>query len=85
VVAVQNTIATVKAASPALLGKVLTPSGFIPPKVQSIAKEVTQWWSHPRASRLADCSVPNRATDALIVEGQDSGPCIIREKHADIS
>lgn len=68
VVAVQNTIATVKAASPALLGKFLTPS-FIPPQVQSIAKEVAQWWSHPRASRLADCSVPNRATDALIVEG----------------
>ncbi|KAN0130179.1 Nucleoporin protein Ndc1-Nup [Lactarius tabidus] len=68
VVAVQNTIATVKAASPALFGKVLAPSGFIPPKVQAIAKEVVQWWSHPRASRLADCAVPNRATDALIVE-----------------
>lgn len=70
VVAVQNTIATVKAASPALLGRFLTPS-FIPPKVQLIAKEVAQWWSHPRASRLADCSVPNRATDALIAEGKD--------------
>ncbi|KAI9441473.1 nucleoporin protein Ndc1-Nup-domain-containing protein [Lactarius indigo] len=53
VVAVQKTVATVKAASPA---------------VQAIAKEVTQWWSRPRASRLADCAVPNRATDALIVE-----------------
>ena len=70
VVAVQNTIATVKAASPALLGKFLTPS-FIPPKVQLVAMEVAQWWSHPRASRLADCSVPNRATDALIAEGKD--------------
>jgi hypothetical protein len=81
----QNTIATVKAARPALFGKVLAPSGFIPPKVQAVAKEVVQWWSHPRASRLADCAVPNRATDALIVEGQDSSLCIIRERHADIS
>ncbi|KAH8996770.1 nucleoporin protein Ndc1-Nup [Lactarius akahatsu] len=68
VVAVQKTVATVKAASPALLGMVPTPNDFIPLKVQAIAKEITQWWSRPRASRLADCAVPNRATDALIVE-----------------
>ncbi|KAH9177530.1 nucleoporin protein Ndc1-Nup [Lactarius sanguifluus] len=68
VVAVQKTIATVKAASPALLGRFPTPNDFIPLKVQAIAKEITQWWSRPRASRLADCAVPNRATDALIVE-----------------
>jgi hypothetical protein len=73
VVAVQKTVATVKAASPALLGRVLTPSDFIPSKVQAIAREVVQWWSRPRASRLADCAVPNRATDALIVEGRSSG------------
>jgi len=68
VVAVQKTVATVKAVSPAFLGRVLTPSDFIPSSVHAIAREVAQWWSRPRASRLADCAVPNRATDALIVE-----------------
>lgn len=68
VVAVQKTVATVKAASPALLGRVLTPNSLIPSKVQAIGRVVAQWWSRPRASRLADCAVPNRATDALIVE-----------------
>ena len=71
VVAVQKTVATVKAASPAFLGRV-TPSNFIPSKVQAITREAAQWWSRPRSSRLAECAVPNRGTDALIVEGRTS-------------
>ncbi|KAI0300488.1 nucleoporin protein Ndc1-Nup [Multifurca ochricompacta] len=49
-VAVQKTVASVKAAKPPLLWK------------------VAQWWLRPRASRLADCAVPNRETDSLIAE-----------------
>ncbi|KAI0002445.1 nucleoporin protein Ndc1-Nup [Russula compacta] len=66
--AVQKTVATVKAAKPTLLGKVWTPSGLVPPKIQAATREVGQWWSRPRASRLADSIVPNRETDILIAE-----------------
>jgi hypothetical protein len=69
VAAVQKTVATVKAARPTLLEKIPTPSGLIPQRVQAAAKEVSQWWSRPRASRLADSIVPNRETDILIAEG----------------
>ena len=86
VVAVQKTVATVKAARPALLGRIPTPSNYIPSKAQAIAREVAQWWTRPRASRLADCAVPNRATDALIVEGQSFDLGIFScERHADLS
>jgi nucleoporin NDC1 len=70
VAAVQKTVATVKAARPTLLEKIPTPSGLIPQKVQAATKELAQWWSRPRASRLADTTVPNRETDILVAEGR---------------
>lgn len=69
VAAVQKTVATVKAARPTLLEKIPTPTGLIPQKVQVATKELAEWWSRPRASRLADSIVPNRETDILIAEG----------------
>lgn len=69
VAAVQNTVATVKAAKPALLEMVQIPTGFIPQRVLAAARQVGQWWSRPRASRVADSVVPNRETDILIAEG----------------
>jgi len=68
VAAVQKTVATVKAAKPTLLDKFRIPSGLIPPKIQAATREVAQWWSRPRASRLADSVAPNRETDILIAE-----------------
>ncbi|KAI0254464.1 nucleoporin protein Ndc1-Nup [Lactifluus subvellereus] len=68
VAAVQKTVATVKAARPTLLEKIPTPSGLIPQRMQAATKEVAQWWSRPRASRLAESVVPNRETDILIAE-----------------
>jgi hypothetical protein len=67
--AVQMTVATVKAAKPKLLETIQIPGGLIPQKLQAAAREIGQWWSRPRASRLADCVVPNRETDILIAEG----------------
>jgi nucleoporin NDC1 len=69
VAAVQKTVATVKAAKPTLFEKVQLPTGFIPPRVLVAVREVGQWWSRPRASRVADSVVPNRETDILIAEG----------------
>jgi nucleoporin NDC1 len=74
VAAVQKTVATVKAARPSLLGKIRTPTGFIPERMLAAAREVRQWWSRPRASRLADSVVPNRETDVLIAEGWRACP-----------
>jgi nucleoporin NDC1 len=74
VAAVQKTVATVKAAKPSLLGMVPTPTGFIPQSILAAAREARQWWSRPRASRLAECAVPNRETDVLIAEGWPSCP-----------
>ena len=74
VAAVQKTVATVKAARPALLEKVQIPISFLPPRVLSAAREVGQWWSRPRASRVADSVVPNRETDILIAEGWRAYP-----------
>jgi hypothetical protein len=70
VVDVQKTVATAKAAKPALLGKVHIPSDLIPQKIRALTREVGQWWSRPRASRVADSVVPNRETDILIAEGR---------------
>ena len=69
VAAVQKTVATVKAAKPTLLDKVQIPTGFIPQRVLLVAQQAGQWWSRPRASRIADSIVPNRETDILIAEG----------------
>ena len=69
VAAVQKTVATVKAAKPTLLEKVEIPTGFIPQRVLAAARQVGQWWSRPRASRVAESIVPNRETDILIAEG----------------
>lgn len=74
VAAVQKTVATVKAAKPSLLGKIPTPTGFIPKNILAVVREAGQWWSRPRASRLADSIVPNRETDILIAEGWPSCP-----------
>lgn len=74
VAAVQKTVATVKAAKPTLLGKIQTPTGFIPQNVLAAAREVGHWWSRPRASRVADSVVPNRETDVLIAEGWRTCP-----------
>ncbi|KAI0277030.1 nucleoporin protein Ndc1-Nup [Russula aff. rugulosa BPL654] len=68
VAAVQKTVATVKAAKPTLLEKVEIPTGFIPQRVLAAARQVGQWWSRPRASRVAESIVPNRETDILIAE-----------------
>jgi nucleoporin NDC1 len=74
VAAVQKTVATVKAVKPTLLGKIPTPTSFIPTRMLAAAREVGQWWSRPRASRLADSVVPNRETDILIAEGWRAYP-----------
>ena len=74
VAAVQKTVATVKAAKPTLLEKVQIPTGFIPQGVLAAARQVGQWWSRPRASRVADSVVPNRETDILIAEGWQACP-----------
>ncbi|KAI9511523.1 nucleoporin protein Ndc1-Nup [Russula earlei] len=68
VTAVQKTVATVKAAKPTRLAKLYIPSDLIPEKARTACWAVGQWWSRPRASRLADNVVPNRETDILIAE-----------------
>ena len=84
VAAVQRTVATVKAAGPTLLEKIPTLSGLIPQRIQAPTKEVAQWWSRPRASRLADGVVPNRETDILIAEGWPFVRNILSGMSADI-
>lgn len=71
VAAVQKTVATVKAARPALLEKVQIPTGFIPRRALEAARQVGQWWSRPRASRVAESIVPDRETDILVAEGSN--------------
>jgi nucleoporin NDC1 len=69
VAAVEKTVASVKVAKPNLLEKIQIPTGFIPQRTLLVARQVGQWWSRPRASRVADGVVPNRETDILIAEG----------------
>lgn len=83
--AVQKTVATVKAVKPTLLGKIPTPTGFIPKGVLAAAREMGQWWSRPRASRLADSVVPNRETDILIAEGWRACPYVSLQRLTDVS
>jgi hypothetical protein len=82
--AVQKTVATVKAAKPKLLGTVRIPNSLIPQKMQAATREIGQWWSRPRASRLADGVVPNRETDILIAEGWRIGPQHLSERATNI-
>jgi Nucleoporin protein Ndc1-Nup len=50
------------------------------PRVLAAARQVGQWWSRPRASRVADSVVPNRESGILIAEGWQACPqCFIIE------
>ncbi|KAI0266419.1 nucleoporin protein Ndc1-Nup [Gloeopeniophorella convolvens] len=64
----KKAVAAVNATKPALLSRIQAPKRLVPPAVQAVAKEVSQWWTRPRASRIADGAVPNRETDILIAE-----------------
>lgn len=83
--AVQKTVATVKAAKPNLLDMVQIPTRFIPLRVLVAARQVGQWWSRPRASRVADSVVPNRETDILIAEGWQACPWCFILRLTDVS